>query len=51
MLLLRALQERRYKPVGSTREYTFDVRLVAATNENLERAISEGRFRRTCSTA
>ena len=45
MLLLRALQERRYKPVGSTREYTFDVRLVAATNENLERAISEGRFR------
>ena len=45
MLLLRALQERRYKPVGSIREYTFDVRLVAATNENLERAISEGRFR------
>ena len=45
MLLLRALQERRYKPVGSTREYAFDVRLVAATNENLERAISEGRFR------
>ena len=45
MLLLRALQERRYKPVGSTQEYTFDVRLVAATNENLERAISEGRFR------
>ena len=45
MLLLRAMQERRYKPVGSTQEYTFDVRLVAATNENLERAISEGRFR------
>jgi two-component system response regulator HydG len=45
ILLLRALQERRYKPVGSTREYAFDVRLVAATNENLERAISEGRFR------
>ena len=45
MLLLRALQERRYKPVGSTREYAFDVHLVAATNENLERAISEGRFR------
>ena len=45
MLLLRALQERCYKPVGSTREYAFDVRLVAATNENLERAISEGRFR------
>ena len=51
MLLLRALQERRYKPVGSTQEYTFDVRLVAATNENLERAISEDVSGRTCSTA
>lgn len=36
----KTLQARR-----STQEYTFDVRLVAATNENLERAISEGRFR------
>lgn len=45
MLLLRALQEKRYKPVGSTKEYSFDIRLVAATNENLEKAIEQGRFR------
>lgn len=45
MLLLRALQEKRCKPVGSTKEYPFDIRLVAATNENLEKAIEEGRFR------
>ena len=45
MLLLRALQEKRYRPVGSTRERGFDIRLIAATNENLERAIVEGRFR------
>ena len=45
MLLLRALQEKRCKPVGSTKEYSFDIRLVAATNENLEKAIGEGRFR------
>lgn len=45
MLLLRALQEKRYRPVGSTRERGFDIRLIAATNENLEEAISGGRFR------
>lgn len=45
MLLLRALQEKRCRPVGSTKEYSFDIRLVAATNENLEQAIEEGRFR------
>ena len=45
MLLLRALQEKRCKPVGSAKEYSFDIRLVAATNENLEKAIEEGRFR------
>lgn len=44
-LLLRALQERRYRPVGSRREYPCDVRIVAATNENIERAIADGRFR------
>ena len=48
MLLLRALQEKRCKPVGSTKEYSFDIRLVAATNENLEKAIGEGRFREMC---
>lgn len=45
MLLLRALQEKRYRPLGSTHEFAFDIRLVAATNENLEKAIAEGRFR------
>lgn len=44
-LLLRALQEKHCKPIGSTKEYSFDIRLIAATNENLERAIEEGRFR------
>lgn len=45
VMLLRALQEKRYRPLGDTREYPFDIRLVAATNENLEKAIAEGRFR------
>ena len=43
--LLRVLQERRYRPIGGRREYTCDVRIVAATNENIERAIAEGHFR------
>ena len=43
--LLRALQEKRYRPVGGKEEIQTDIRLVAATNENLEKAIAEGRFR------
>ena len=43
--LLRALQERKIRPVGSTQEISVDIRLVSATNENLEKAIGEGRFR------
>ncbi len=45
MLLLRALQEKRYRPVGGKEEVKADIRLVAATNEDLEKAITEGRFR------
>lgn len=43
--LLRALQERKVRPVGSTKEIQVDVRLVSATNENLEEAIARGTFR------
>ncbi len=43
--LLRALQERTLRPVGSDDEVPFDVRVVAATNLNLEGAVAERRFR------
>ena len=43
--LLRVLQEKGYRPVGGKKELPADVRILAATNENLEKAISEGRFR------
>ena len=43
--LLRALQERRIRPVGSMEEKTVDIRLVCATNENLPDAIRRGTFR------
>ena len=45
MKLLRALQEKRYLPVGTVRERPFDIRLIAATNADLEKAIAEGSFR------
>lgn len=45
MQLLRALQERKFRPVGSSKEISVDVRVLAATNENLQKAITEGRFR------
>lgn len=45
MLLLRALQEKCFRPVGGKTEIRADIRLVAATNEDLEKAIAEGRFR------
>lgn len=43
--LLRALQEQKVRPVGAVRDIQVDVRILAATNENLETAIAEGRFR------
>ena len=44
-MLLRAIQERRYRPVGDKADRNFNVRIIAATNENLEKAVSEKRFR------
>lgn len=44
-MLLRVLQEDIYMPIGGQKEKIADVRIVAATNENMERAINEGRFR------
>ncbi|NGX82764.1 sigma-54 dependent transcriptional regulator [Aequorivita sp. KMM 9714] len=43
--LLRALQERRIKPVGSNTEIEVDVRILSATNEDLLKAVQEGKFR------
>lgn len=43
--LLRALQEQKVRPVGSAKDINIDVRILAATNENLENAIKEGKFR------
>ena len=43
--LLRALQERKIRPVGSTQEISVDIRLISATNENLDQAIEKGTFR------
>lgn len=44
--LLRVLQEKEIKPVGSVAKRKVDVRVLAATNENLENAIAEGSFRK-----
>ena len=43
--LLRALQERKVRPVGANQEIPFDARIVAATNRNLEDEVYEKRFR------
>ena len=44
-MLLRAIQERRYRPVGDKADRNFNVRIIAATNEDLEVAVNEKRFR------
>ena len=43
--LLRALQEQKVRPVGSAQDINVDVRIIAATNEDLEKAIENGAFR------
>ena len=43
--LLRTVQERKVKRIGSTREIDLDVRIIVATNENLQESIQKGRFR------
>lgn len=43
--LLRALQEQKIRPVGAEKDIDTDIRIIAATNENIEKAISEGKFR------
>ncbi|MBK8012460.1 MAG: sigma-54-dependent Fis family transcriptional regulator [Deltaproteobacteria bacterium] len=43
--LLRVLQERRVKPVGAVAELEIDVRIIAATNADLESEVKRGRFR------
>ena len=46
MQLLRVLQEKKIKPVGSSKETDVDVRIVVATNEDLEQSVIVGKFRR-----
>ena len=43
--LLRALQERKIKPVGSNKEIDVDIRIITATNEDLREAVKNGDFR------
>lgn len=43
--ILRVLQEQCFEPVGATKTHTVDVRIIAATNQDLERAVKERRFR------
>jgi len=44
--LLRAIQEREIRPVGSTKQVPINVRILGATNRDLEQAVTEGTFRR-----
>jgi DNA-binding NtrC family response regulator len=43
--LLRVLQERKFERIGSSRTIEVDVRVIAATNKNLEQCVAEGKFR------
>ncbi|MCB2216447.1 sigma-54-dependent transcriptional regulator [Desulfofustis glycolicus] len=43
--LLRVIEERRVRPIGTNSEYPFDVRILAATNRDIEAAVAAGEFR------
>lgn len=43
--MLRSLQEKKIRPIGTSNDIEVDVRIITATNENLEQAISQGKFR------
>lgn len=45
ILLLRAIQERKIKKIGSNKEIDINIRLITATNENLKNAVENGNFR------
>lgn len=45
-MLLRAIEERRYRPVGAGQDRRADVRIIVATNEDLQQAVVERRFRK-----
>ena len=45
-MLLRAMEDRRYRPVGGKQDRRMDVRIIAATNEDLQEAVAEKRFRK-----
>lgn len=45
-MLLRAMEERSYRPVGGKQDRRMDVRIIAATNEDLYQAVAEKRFRK-----
>ncbi len=44
-LLLRVIQERKFKRIGSTKEMSLDIRIIVASNENLQDAYRKGKFR------
>lgn len=44
-MLLRVIQERKFRPIGAKEDRNCNVRIVVATNEDLVRAVSEKRFR------
>lgn len=44
-MMLRALESKRYRPIGGSKEKTADVRIITATNEDMQSAVAEKRFR------